>query len=73
MKALIIGATGATGKDLVQSLLQDPDYTSVVIFVRRSAGIVHPKLTEVLTDFDKLDEWQDQSMGMYGSPAWALS
>mgnify|MGYP006324879709 CR=1 FL=1 len=45
MKALIIGATGATGKGLVQILLNDPDYTAVVIFVRRSSAITHRKLT----------------------------
>lgn len=56
MKALIIGATGATGKDLVNVLLQDPAYTEVVIFVRRPVGITNPKLTEVVTDFDKLEE-----------------
>jgi uncharacterized protein YbjT (DUF2867 family) len=56
MKALIIGATGATGKDLVNVLLQDPDYTEVVIFVRRSSGMAHSKLLEILTDFDKLEE-----------------
>ncbi|PWV45411.1 NAD(P)H-binding protein [Chitinophaga sp. S165] len=56
MKALIIGATGATGKDLVKILLQDPAYTEVVIFVRRASGMTHPKLSEVLTDFDKLEE-----------------
>jgi uncharacterized protein YbjT (DUF2867 family) len=56
MKALIIGATGATGKDLVNVLLQDPAYTQVVIFVRRQSGMAHPKLLEVLTDFDKLEE-----------------
>ncbi len=39
MKALIIGATGATGKDLVNALLQDAFYTEVVIFVRRSCGL----------------------------------
>lgn len=55
MRALIIGATGATGKDLLNILLQDPDYTEVVIFVRRSSGMVHPKLQEVLTDFDNLE------------------
>jgi len=54
MKALIIGATGATGKDLVNLLLQDPDYTEVVLFVRRSSGISHPKLSEIPTDFDHL-------------------
>ena len=55
MKALIIGATGATGKDLVNVLLQDPAYTEVVLFVRRSSGMAHPKLSEVLTDFGKLE------------------
>ena len=56
MKALIIGATGATGKDLVQVLLQDPDYTQVTIFVRRATGLVHPKLIEIVTDFDKIEK-----------------
>ena len=56
MKALIIGATGATGKDLVEVLLQDPSYTEVLAFVRRSSGLVHPKYSEVATDFEKLEE-----------------
>jgi uncharacterized protein YbjT (DUF2867 family) len=56
MKALMIGATGATGKDLMNVLLQDPDYSEVVIFVRRPSGTVHTKLKEILTDFDKPEE-----------------
>jgi uncharacterized protein YbjT (DUF2867 family) len=56
MKALIIGATGATGKDLVNVLLQDNTYTEVVIFVRRTTQITHPKLEEILTDFDDLEK-----------------
>jgi len=56
MKALVIGATGATGKDLVNILLQDAYYTEVVIFVRRASGVIHPKLIEIITDFDKLEE-----------------
>ena len=56
MKALIIGATGATGKDLVNVLLSDPDYTEVVAFVRRTSGLTHPKLVEIVTDYDKLEE-----------------
>ena len=54
MRALIIGATGATGKDLLNILLQDPDYKEVVVFVRRPCGMVHPKLAEIITDFDQL-------------------
>lgn len=55
MKAMIIGATGATGKELVNVLLNDSDYTEVVTFVRRSSGLVHRKLAEVVTDFDNLE------------------
>lgn len=56
MKALIIGATGATGKDLLDTLLKDDDYTEIVIFIRRASGIIHPKLSEIITDFDKPEE-----------------
>jgi uncharacterized protein YbjT (DUF2867 family) len=55
MKALLIGATGATGKDLVNVLLHDSRYTSIVSFVRRASGVVHPKLSEIITDFDNLE------------------
>ncbi|SER50534.1 NAD(P)H-binding protein [Pedobacter rhizosphaerae] len=55
MKAIIIGATGATGTDLVNLLLKDPRYTTIVTFVRRASGIAHPKLTEIITDFDQLE------------------
>ncbi len=63
MKALIIGATGATGKDLVNVLLTDADYTEVVIFVRRSSGMAHPKLIEILTDFDKPEQVSEHIKG----------
>lgn len=63
MKALIIGATGATGKDLVTVLLQDPGYTEVVAFVRRSSGLTHPKYLEVITDFGKLEKVSDSIKG----------
>jgi uncharacterized protein YbjT (DUF2867 family) len=56
MKALVIGATGATGKDLIEVLSRDPDYMEVVAFVRRRSGMSHPKLTEVITDFDDLEK-----------------
>ena len=63
MKALIIGATGATGKDLVEVLLRDPDYTEVVTLVRKPGGLAHPKLREITTDFEKLEEVADHIRG----------
>ncbi|MBP1223087.1 NAD(P)H-binding protein [Flavobacterium sp. 1355] len=56
MKALLIGATGSTGKFLLDELIQDNDYTAVTIFVRRSTGRSHPKLTEHVIDFANLNE-----------------
>ena len=63
MIALIIGATGATGKDLVNVLLQDTDYTAVVIFVRRPGGMQHPKLSEIITDFNNLETVSEHIKG----------
>lgn len=63
MKALIIGATGATGKDLVQQLLNDPDYTAVDIFVRKPLGIYNDKLKIHVVDFDQPDQWKNLVSG----------
>ncbi|MEI9921340.1 MAG: NAD(P)H-binding protein [Bacteroidota bacterium] len=63
MKALVIGATGATGKDLVNILLKDTAYTQVVVFVRKSTGTQHSRLTELITNFDKLEEVSSSIQG----------
>jgi uncharacterized protein YbjT (DUF2867 family) len=63
MHALLIGATGATGKDLLDSLLQDESVHRVDIFVRRNLAIVHPKLRVHVIDFDKPDQWNQLVKG----------
>jgi uncharacterized protein YbjT (DUF2867 family) len=63
MKALVIGATGATGKELVDLLLESNDYETVSIFVRRSIGRSHPKLTEHVVDFSNIDSFRDSIKG----------
>lgn len=57
MKALVIGATGATGKDLVRMLLEDESFGSVDIFVRRDVAASSPKLHVHVVDFDKPEQW----------------
>ena len=44
LHALVIGATGATGRELVNKLLKDDDFSKVTIFVRTSPNIKHEKL-----------------------------
>jgi len=58
MKALIIGATGATGEELLQMILKDETYKQVDIFVRRDVNIKHEKLKVHIIDFDKSEEWK---------------
>jgi len=58
MKVLLIGATGATGKFVLQNLLRESQITEVVIFVRTSTGNKDLKLTEIVTSFDQLEKFQ---------------
>ena len=59
MKALVIGATGATGRDLVNQLLTDKDYDEVNVFVRRPLTVESPKLKTHIVDFEKPEKWKD--------------
>ncbi|QBO59198.1 NAD(P)H-binding protein [Chryseobacterium salivictor] len=63
MKALIIGATGATGKDLVHQLLQDSDFKEIDVFVRKPLTINDSKLKTHVVDFEKPEEWKDLVKG----------
>ena len=56
-KALVLGATGAVGKDLVERLLSDDTFGEVDIFVRRQVGWDAPKLRVHIVDFDRPEEW----------------
>ena len=63
MKALIIGATGATGKDLVTQLLADDTYSEVHCFVRKPLTLTHPKLHAHVVDFETPEVWADLLRG----------
>ena len=61
--ALIFGATGLVGSEILNYALNDDRFAAVKIFVRRSSGITHPKLTEYLVDFENLGEWRHEIKG----------
>ena len=63
MKALVIGATGAVGKDLVQQLIEDSSVERVDIFVRREVKIPAAKVVAHVVDFDHPETWADQLQG----------
>ncbi|MGS0748710.1 NAD(P)H-binding protein [Halpernia sp. GG3] len=57
MKALVLGATGATGKDLTKLLLEDSIFSEVHVFIRTALQLENPKLTMHIVDFDKQENW----------------
>lgn len=63
MKALVIGATGATGKDLVNQLLNDKDFEEVNIFVRKPVDIQNDRLHVHVVNFEKPEEWKGMVKG----------
>jgi uncharacterized protein YbjT (DUF2867 family) len=53
--ALIIGATGLIGKQVLHYLLASPIYKQINVLTRRSTGVQHERLNEIFFDFDKPD------------------
>ena len=63
LHALILGATGATGRELVKLLLEDSNFSQVSLFVRRSVDIDHEKITIYKIDFTRLNEYNNLVQG----------
>ncbi len=63
MKAIVIGATGLIGKELVGQLLEKEEFDKVVTLVRKSSGVSHKKLEEVVIDFDEQSSYSKYLTG----------
>ena len=60
LTAVVLGATGLVGEQLVQQLLNDPAYSKVRILVRRPVEMSHPKLEVNIVDFDDLADYRSK-------------
>lgn len=61
--ANVIGASGLVGQQLVAQLLAHPEFDKVRSFVRRPSGNMHPKLDEIVIDFDQPESWSAHVQG----------
>ena len=61
--AMVLGATGATGRKLVTQLLAHPAFASVSIFVRKKPDFEHQKLKVHEIDFSKLRNYKNLVVG----------
>ena len=55
-KAIVAGATGLVGGFCVKELLQNDAYSQVIILVRKPLDWKHPKLKQIVVDFDRLEK-----------------
>ncbi|MFZ4704626.1 MAG: NAD-dependent epimerase/dehydratase family protein [Bacteroidales bacterium] len=61
---IITGATGMVGEGVLHECLKHPDVEAVLVITRRTCGINHPKLKEIIhADFYDLSPIEDQLSG----------
>jgi uncharacterized protein YbjT (DUF2867 family) len=64
IKAILFGATGMVGAGVLHVILEHPDVESVLAIGRRSCGMKHPKLTELIhNDFFSYSSIEEQLRG----------
>ena len=64
IKAIITGATGMVGEGVLHQCLRHPDVETVLVINRRSCGVQHEKLTEVIhKDFHDFSTIEGQLSG----------
>ena len=62
-KAILLGASGLIGRNLLTRLLDSPDYTQVLAIGRSALNIQHPKLKELIVDFDHINQYAADIQG----------
>ena len=63
MKAIVIGATGATGKSLLPLLAASSEVESIDCFGRRHPDFTHQKLNSHQIDFTQPNIWHEEVQG----------
>jgi len=59
--AVVFGATGLVGKELVKALLENKDFENVTAVVRKQLAFTDPRLKQIkLSDFSKLMDLRDK-------------
>jgi uncharacterized protein YbjT (DUF2867 family) len=64
--AVLVGASGLIGTELLQQLLDDPEFEKVKIIVRKLIQLKHPKLEQVVINFDEMDKYSESMKGDIG-------
>jgi hypothetical protein len=72
MKLILLGATGMVGSGTLREALGDPEIDAVLSVGRRSCGVEHPKLRElIIPDLFEISEVESQLVG-WDACVWTL-
>lgn len=55
--AIILGASGLVGNEVLKLLLLDINLEQIKVFVRKPLSVEHPKLEQIIVDFDAIDNY----------------
>jgi uncharacterized protein YbjT (DUF2867 family) len=61
--AIIAGASGLVGKQLLYQLIESNQYTEVIVLVRKPIAISSPILKQLVVNFDELQNWSAYLVG----------
>jgi uncharacterized protein YbjT (DUF2867 family) len=53
-KAIVLGASGLVGGELLKKLIGCNEFSSILVLSRKSTGVEHKKINEVVCDFNQL-------------------
>ncbi|MFN8287371.1 MAG: oxidoreductase [Chitinophagales bacterium] len=56
--ALLLGASGLVGEQCLSVLLESSYYSAVTILVRKGIALKHPKLNQLVVDFDRIKDYE---------------
>jgi hypothetical protein len=59
LKAIVIGATGATGRELIKKLLQNSVIKHILVFTRKKLDVSNPKLDVHVINFAEIDKYRN--------------
>ena len=54
--ALVVGATGAVGREIVRGLCKNENYDKIIVWARRELNFSHEKLETQIIDFDEIKD-----------------
>lgn len=61
--AIVLGASGLVGSELLSKLLVNEDYSKIKVLVRKSFPIVNSKVEELIVDFNHSEKFADKVTG----------